>query len=60
MLTLQLILETAFQEGGGSGLGSHLMAWFNIELLGGRKSIFTKEIAWNLSLKYLPFLYEAL
>jgi hypothetical protein len=51
MLTLGLILETGFEEGSGSGLGFHLMAQFNIELLGGRKSIFIKEITWNLILK---------
>jgi hypothetical protein len=51
MLTLRLILETGFEEGSESGLGSHLMAQFNLELLGGKKSIFTKEMTWNLILK---------
>lgn len=37
MLTLGLILEAGFKEGIESGLRLHLLAWFNIELLGGRK-----------------------
>jgi hypothetical protein len=50
MLTLGLILEMCFEEEGGSGLASHLMAQFSSELLGGNKSIFPREITCQLNM----------